>query len=516
MRARFVLGYYSAHLPDRRADLLPSPLRLHAALVAAAGNGVTAVPGPAGLRRTESAARALEWFEENPPEYIELPDWSLNRREGGPAFAYRDEGVVELASKSSSRRKSRRDVAESTAIGGAIGWGWERMPDDVREELSLLCDDVPCLGEADSPVVLEMGEIVPTHRRALNQSPFASAAIRLAVPRSGRLDELDALYESANPMKSPSFAADKWKVTEQPAPSAITHAKAVDVGYDQIGHEAPASPAAPWETVVHLPIDRDISAVDRVAWSVTLHRALVSALGDEATSLVTGRYSGGATTPANRIAIQPMTETLMELSRNSALGSGIAILLPAGAIDAVAPALRRLKRLYRGASGSMELGMPSVLSAAEFWRPAASGTRRLWTTFPAMIPEVRRQKSRNGRPWTLNDAALLSVGFAYRDQLAEDVQASESQKYAAIIEAVESRGVRAFNAKRIADSDVSSYAHKLPTGLTAQPFQVMVAPGTLIEESTLLAVGQSRHLGGGLLCPVDVPEVVAAIWETDR
>jgi CRISPR-associated protein Csb2 len=49
--------------------------------------------------------------------------------------------------------------------------------------------------------------------------------------------------------------------------------------------------------------------------------------------------------------------------------------------------------------------------------------------------------------------------------------------------------------------------------MVAQPYRATLGLGTLSDDTTLLAIGQSRHLGGGLLVPVNVPEAAVATFE---
>ncbi|MGW0036109.1 type I-G CRISPR-associated protein Csb2 [Gordonia sp. NPDC003376] len=512
IRARFPLGIYRGHRPDRQADLLPSPLRLHAALVAAAGNGCTAASGQGALSRDGDASRALEWLEDNPPDYIELPRWEMNADQTNGAFAFRDEGVVENATTAPTRRKARRFVTDSTALAGPIGWGWAQVPDDIQTTLDALCADVPCLGEADSPVVLEVGTIEPTHRRAQKQGPFNSVAIRLPVAAPGRTAELDVDYVRAQPIKPPSVSADKWKASELPAPPSLSHDLKAVLGYDEITPTIEVN--APWVHIVHFPTNRDVGPDDRVAWSVTMHRALTALLGDDASPLVTGRYTTGAPRPTNRIAIQPLPESIVSASAHPHLGAGMALLLPEGGLEPIATVLASLTRLYRGVHGGIRLGAPTIHDAASFWHAPDELSTRLWTAIPAVLPETRRQPSRGERSWTLGDSALLSVGFTYRDHLGavavQDRNAPAGERYSALIAAVERGGVQALSTHRIADSDTGKYVHKLPKGLVAQPYRLVLGPGALVSDTAIVAIGQSRHLGGGLLCPFDVPHDAAA------
>lgn len=55
----------------------------------------------------------------------------------------------------------------------------------------------------------------------------------------------------------------------------------------------------------------------------------------------------------------------------------------------------------------------------------------------------------------------------------------------------------------------SSYAHKMQRGMTAQPYTALLSAGDLLADTELAAVGQSRHLGGGLLVPADLPAELA-------
>ncbi|MDH6196719.1 CRISPR-associated protein Csb2 [Mycobacterium frederiksbergense] len=512
IRARFPLGVYVGHRPDGSPDPLPSTLRLHAALVAAASAGSSAEPESVGLTRTAAATRALEWIEDNPPDFVELPPV----RENSPAnkFSYRDEGVVEKVGKAPIRRKTQRAVGTGTAVSAPIGWGWETVPEDVAGALAVLCEDVPSLGEADSPVVLEFGQITPTHRRSSETSPFARAGIRIATPIRGRLDELDELHSAAQPAVPPSVSKDRWVATELPTPPRISHTSSFEVGYDVIGDPAPRR--APWRHVIHIGIDMPISNSERVAWSVALHRAMVSALDTEASAVITGRYAGDIIAPANRVAIQPVDAGVMNLSRHPHLGAGIAVLVPDGALDITNRALVRVTRLYRRGNQPILLGHRTTVDAATFWRAPDPDMVRVWESLPAVMPETRRPRRPQRRTWTLAESALLSVGFVFRDELPPATAGVAEERYAAIVDAVESRGVTALATSPIPDADVRKYAHKMPEGVVAQPYRLQLDGGTLLPEQGMIAVGQSRHLGGGLLCPVDRPASLRESWSVPR
>jgi len=506
IRARFPLGVYVGHRPDASPDALPSTLRLHAALVAAASAGSSAELQGATLTRSAAATRALQWLEDNPPDFVELPPVRENGQVNECSF--RDEGVVEKVGKGPKRRKAKRAVGTGTAVSAPIGWGWCRVPEDISQVLIVLCEDVSCLGEADSPVILEFDELTPTHRRSSHASPFARTGIRIATPIGGRLGELDELHRAAQPANPPSIANDQWKRTESPIPSTITHLRSVDIGYDPINVLAPLP--APWRHVIHISIDVAISNSERIEWSVALHRAMVAALDTETSAVITGRYDLGAPPPANRVAIQPVDAAMMALSHHPHLGDGVAVLVPDGALEVTSRALANVSRLYRRGKPPIRLGHRTTVDAATFWSSVGPGMVRTWESLPAVMPETRRPRRPQRRSWTLGDSALLSIGFVFRDELCDDFQPltgrSAEERYAAIVDVVDSHGVTILETSPIPDADVRKYAHRMPEGVVAQPYRLELNGGSLLPERALIAIGQSRHLGGGLLCPVDRPE----------
>ncbi|MBP2453615.1 CRISPR-associated protein Csb2 [Mycolicibacterium lutetiense] len=318
----------------------------------------------------------------------------------------------------------------------------------------------------------------------------------------------------AQPPTAPSASKDRWAATELPTPPPISHANALEVGYDPIGEPSP--PPTPWRHVIHVGIDAPISNAERVRWSVALHRAMVAALDSDASDWITGRYDSSAVPPANRVAIQPVDAGVMSLSQHPHLGAGIAVLVPDGALDITIRALTRVTRLYRRGHEPIQLGHRTTIEAANFWNTPAPGMARIWESLPAVMPETRRPRRNHRRSWTLAESALLSVGFVFRDELPPVTAEVAEERYAAIVDSVEAHGVMALTASPIPDADVRKYAHKMPPGVVAQPYRLQLVGGNLVPERALIAVGQSRHLGGGLLCPVDRPASLLASWSVAK
>jgi len=113
-----------------------------------------------------------------------------------------------------------------------------------------------------------------------------------------------------------------------------------------------------------------------------------------------------------------------------------------------------------------------------------------------------RGGARQRGDWTFEDAILLSLGFVWRDRL--DAVPKGIQGYRSLVAQVRERGAGVMWHHRITRNP-SFYAHKMPQGVTTQPYTALVSAGDLLGDTGLAAVGQSRHLGGGLLVPADLP-----------
>ena len=90
--AELPLGVYYGGVGDGEVDVLPSPARLHAALLCAAAQGPRALPRGELLAPCEEDAAALRWLEEHPPDGLRLPTHTVNT---SPAVAYRKLGLLE-------------------------------------------------------------------------------------------------------------------------------------------------------------------------------------------------------------------------------------------------------------------------------------------------------------------------------------------------------------------------------------------------------------------------------------
>ena len=327
--------------------------------------------------------------------------------------------------------------------------------------------------------------------------------MRVGCPQPGTTEGLERRYDAEHPTRRPTVAQDRASSSQKPRPSAIDQLKRTVV------YQAPTDipPATPWSRALVLGFDRPLPVESRVTWCVALHRLLAARIGEAAPSSVTGRYGDGELRPPNRVAIHALDASL---ARHLGLTtSAMVVLLPRGLesqdMARLTAALGGQLRL-RSALGEGRLTLSKEVAADEFWAHPRHGSTRLWLPEPAMVSETRRQADDGGERWTLGHAALLSVGFVFKESFPA---VAGKRAYWSLVREVRQRGVRAMNVRLVADSHVERYAYKFPNGAIAQPFTALIDLGELADDRTVLALGQARHVGGGLLMPVDVDERVA-------
>ncbi|MEV7227242.1 type I-U CRISPR-associated protein Csb2 [Polymorphospora sp. NPDC051019] len=491
--AEALLGVYRGHVGAGEVDQMPSPARLHAGLLCAAAQGVRAVADGDGLQPCDADRDALRWLEENPPDGITVPDTLSN---DSAAVAYRREGlIVKEGAKSLGEKLIGKPAVGGVAVNGRFAWTWEQSPpDSVVAALVELCAEVPYLGTSESPVRLSVEadwETEPTHLLDRDADLFTGRGLDLAVAATGRVDALEAAYRAAG--VAPRSASDAHAVSEKTLrPPVVTAGTGIG---RYVPRDPPPAPT-PWASVHVLTIDRPVPPEQRVRSAVAVHRALISRIGDGAPAILTGVYESGVRQPSNRCAIHFLPE------------SRLAVLLPREMSDVdlamVEAAVARLREIRTSAGKLRVVGAPRVFSADQFWPEPAAGTERWWRTDPVAVPDCR--PPRGGR-WSLADAAALSVAFVWRDEIGAPGRGDAH--YRGLAAAASERGVRVHSAVRVMDGDVGRYVHNYNKSAVIQPYRAMLSLGALTGPRTLAAIGQSRHLGGGLLMPVDLPVDIA-------
>lgn len=504
IRARLPRGVYLAHRDDGSPDWFPDPARLHAALLNAAGQGESAVVVDGKLEPSEKSLEALRWLEHNPPAGIEFPEqrWTAPQ---SAKFIYR-----EVSSINAKRRTEERAISDGVSVNGSYGYRWDNVPEDIASTLEMLCEDVAYLGESSSVAILEPGHVDPTFELDNNSSPFTSGGKFVRIPNPGRTNHLIESFSGRHPAKLPTVARDKFSKSEQPNPPEVAKNFLVQRRYRKPDQEIARHP---WTHVILLEIPgADVLKELRVALCVALHRALISALDRGAPPLVTGKYPKNFQRPANRVAFQYLTSHQVAEFVNPEFGlnSGvIAVMLPYGAdeheLDDLARAIPAVNYLWDRDLGRRRIRFSgNVALAQEFWKPVPSGFKRLWQSASPIVPETRPVSHKLiGRPWTFEDSGLLSVGFVWKDDFDDSLKGEKL--YVALRDQVADKGVRVISTSPVAGKS-SKYVHRTHRDVVVQPWSGLIDLGDLSDSSSMVAIGQSRHLGGGLLIPVDIPE----------
>ncbi|WP_213455091.1 type I-G CRISPR-associated protein Csb2 [Rhizomonospora bruguierae] len=491
-----LLGVYKGHVGDGQPDPLPSPARLHAALLCAAAQGVRAVADGDGLQPCEADRDALRWLEVHPPDGITVPETLHN---GGAATAYRKEGLVVKEGRSPlSEKLIGKPAVGGVAVTGRYAWTWDQSPPEpVAAALAELCPEVPYLGTSESPVRLAVAEAEPTHRLDREADLFTGDGLDLAVATAGRVDALEAAHREVS--VAPPLKQDAHRSSEKTVPPPVV---ATGIAIGRYARPEPPPPPAPWTSVLLFRVDQPIPREWRVRYAVAVHRALIALIGDGAPAILTGGYEQGVPRPSNRCAIQFLGAEAPHIG-----GTALALLLPREASDVdltlIRMAAQRLRRVRVGA-GPFTVEPPVEVPADGFWPEPAAGTERWWQTEPVAVPDSRPPRA--GR-WSLADAAALSVALVWRHEF--DAQGRGDARYRALAEAASGRGVRVESAVRVMDGDVGRYVHKVHPDTVIQPYRAVLSLGDLAGSRTIAAIGQSRHLGGGLLVPRDLPSDIA-------
>lgn len=499
------LGTYRGAGQDGRPERVPSVARLHSALLCAAGFGPRAAPRDNDeLDVCEADEIALRWLEGNPPDSVHIPALEVNV---GQAIAYRDDGTLKKSMSGTTIKKLAKAPDAGTAVGGQFAWIWrEPPPEPVRAALEQLCPDVACLGTTESPVrlrALHGEEVQATHDLDADAGLFAGGAEGVERPLPGRFDELAAAHRQACG-KPPPPSRDRSRTDEKSLSPTPSRQAVESVRYRS--RQLPPR-EVPWPRVIVLPLSEPVDQRRRVAWAVAAHRALVKIIGYGAPALLTGAYPPGVPRPANRLALQVLTPEMPSVPAARAPAS-LAMLVPrdteSADLEVVHRAVEALTSV-RGPGGKVvrvdQAGV-QVMEGSRFWLPPEPGHIRLWRTEPAAVPDTRgvgRQES------TFAHAALLSLGFAWKDSLPTVPGRGESY-YRGLAAAASDRGAVVVHARAVRTSEVSRYAHKVNEHAVVRPYTACLWLGDLTGPGTLQALGQSRHLGGGLLVPFDIPE----------
>lgn len=489
--ARFPLGVYYGHRPDKSVDFAPSPARLHSALLNAASQGSMSENG----QPTRESLDALKWLEQNPPDGLLQPETQLTGDSAG-RFIFR-----EVSSINRKRRTEQRRVSDGVAVSGAFGYRWSQAPTSVADTIIALAADVSCLGEAHSVAVIEPGDFTPNLEIDHAASAFTPGGVPREVTQPGRTEELIHAFNATRATKAPSTSADKISRSEEPRPSPVSRRNITTAIY-RMPHDA-APVTSPWTAGYFFELEKSVPPELRVELCTAMHRALIAHIGTGVSPVITGKYLDKTVArPANRLAIQYLPASwAWEFGID---GDALLLFTPQGLtpedLDQIAQS-RRITRLWSRRLGKIGVRYSELARPGDaFWPAPRAGVRRFWKPLTPVIPETRRITV-DGSDWTLADAGLLSLAYVWRDEMTSTQ--SGQRRYLELRDQAAEREA-AVHAPVLKTQRPANYAHRTHRSVPVQPYTAIFDLGNLADSRTAVMVGQSRHLGGGLLAPFDV------------
>lgn len=503
VRASFLAGFYQGKTHAEEAELYPTPARLFSAFVAGAYTLERLETGGRAGSLSATDDTALAFFEQNAPDAIVLP----NRLSGEcAATVYRICGDLK---KKEQRWWAHRGepVEQRTYLDGPVCWYWAIEPDqETVLRLAAIAKEVPYLGGSDSPVSLSVGIVADLPDECLKRTEPLFEAEALDIPLPGRLNELDKAYKDQQKVPKKASGAEE----EQPFQVPTLH-----VGTAYYMEESPKEPTVvriPWKHGYLLEMDRRVGREDYVSAATCLHRALVRQFGDALPLMLqkTHPSSGG---PANGLAIQviPADAPSSYIDTNH---DWLLVMIPFEASaddeDRVARALSQITRLYDRGLGEIGVAFTGErINLASFWCQVSEGARRLFNTEPLFLADSRPpsgHKPGDGK-WTVEDDARVAFGHVWRDHFL--TEASGDKGRIELSGSVKSAGVSVFGGRVVPTNNIRRYTHKTPKGMMLVGERATIDMSCLNCDRCVCAIGQTRHLGGGLLYPLDIPSALS-------
>ncbi len=462
---------------------LPSPARIHAAFVSAAAGGPDAEPRGHILVATERHRAAVRWLEEHRPLGLLAPE---TRPQQYSATRYR--------LRAAPGHPNATEFEPFTAIDGPVVYAWPLPDADTVRDLREIACEVTHIGRADSTVIVDVvrGEYDERADRALVPSAGRGHGHALRIAEPGRLDALEAAHEQASRPGRHGAGSQSVQAVDHP-PAWASEAATRLVRFAPCGHAV----AWPFQETWRMPLTGSLPAWAtrsdrRVAVAVAAHRAIVAAIETDVPSFVTGRDGDGPLRGAGHLAIHVLDENRGRPELLLGVPEGVPEADRARLLDALAE--RPTVRLGRD---SARLGKVRTGGAVWFWPTDGAGLESI-TPIVLDAPGPPRRGS-----WTLPDAVICSLAYALRGPLeAGGFNWGTGWAFRQeLVAHLRKRGVRAA-ARRITRSP-GSYLHRAAPGELVVAVDARIALGDLAPSHRgLLALGRARHLGGGLMRPL--------------
>lgn len=499
--ATFPLGYYQGKDTAGMPEELPTPLRLFLALSA----GAYALERLEGQNTTGELSQEdsdiFAWLERHPPAAIEIPGHLLSTSD---AISYRNKGCID---KAADRSKATTTPFCRSFVNGPIVWFWDGFPMNGLRRLEDIAAQVPYLGEAECPVILEVRK-AQTGTEAWTRTQPSFDALAFSVPDRGRGAELQQAYQLHN--KKAMDKPPTHSTQEEENPLQIT-STCVSTAYYQCAAKMADVPKAPWTVGYVLRTEgAHLGEETYTSWATCLHRAMARYLGDELPRVM--QRATGTRAPANGLAIQiiPAYLPVRAEYQDEDAGDSLMVMLPTGtsAEDErlILGALTRISHLYCHEFGELKVTFTGEqVNLRRFWTPVDKGYRRLFQTMPLFVPNSRPPTSRSlgNHQWTLADDARVAVGYVWRDAFGSILKGDAGRKE--LSRSVLDSGVGVYGCRVVPKQNIRRYIHRTNRGSFLIGASATLDISCLGCDEALIAIGQTRHFGGGLLLPLDVP-----------
>jgi CRISPR-associated protein Csb2 len=435
---------------------------------------------------------------------------------GAPLPLYRRTEVV--ASDKGEYQYASLDHGYGSVMTGELAFGWNSVPDSVSEVLSKIVTDVAYVGNSDSTVIVSWEEITnPTHTRGSSRDEYhTSGVLTLECPSPGRLEELRSRYlrmtvPPVRPAKlAPCPTQDQANTSRKMASEHIRDYRRniSPLTLVPAPNGVPQNSEVPWNKAVWVPLDRDVPnhMLARVAGDI--HRALVKVsvteIG-EAPPCLSGKHPGDK--PPNNVAVQfiPSGTTVRHSQWVEGLAnSGLLVLIPRDAEELDAAAVSdavfaaRLNGVFSNKANSplgITAGSPVQVDPSRWWAGAPHGYTRQWRTHPLAVAERVV-----GSPRSL---AALSVLHAFRGlDGAAEAKVTGARRFD--IDNVTDYVHRVWQVGKV--DRRFGYPRRFTTDVRLGAYTATLDLSTVLPDTAVSAIGQSRHFGTGLLIPEDVSE----------
>lgn len=541
IRVSFLMHTYQGANETGESELYPSPERFYKAVVAAAYNAFGFGAEFRGDDRTMDDATirdALSWLEGNPPDAIRLP---RERHVVSRAVVYRKRGNWDKKSGEPAIKEALAcsSVAYDSSEKGDLIWQWKQAPDErVAGALRDLCWEIPYLGEACTPVRITTDEpsTYPLPESLVREEHvplwMLPSVTQFHFPLPGHLEDLQQGHALAYPKRVSKPSGNE---TEKNVLTNVLYPTVGSAGY--IPAKAPAKErfVMPWNRCFFIPVTSPQQWAPRerqlVAWSVAMHRLLVHQWGYGASPMLTGRYDSvqdSKQRPANNVAIHILTSDfrgIVDAELRDILPGFLVMVphdMPVDEVGRLADVCASLegKRLFFSRNGdTLYLGKMREIDADKIWAAVPEGSKRYWIPYPLCIRETYPVKRLKGQEavWGVKESMALAIGHVLRERFVDsedtgigkaDADEGRRQSYWSLVNHVcaEESPVKIFHAHAESRTSMIDYVHKTQPRTLISGMNAWLRFDDDDMNRTVMAIGQSRHLGGGLLVPIDIPQ----------